>query len=319
MGHFKTSSTSAARPHEQASLWAHLLGCHFSGLRSDALHDESFDGNIEQRSYEGIQLCRLTAQAHRASHSGCAGTPTDSGYKLVFQQQGISEFEQDGRRAQVRPGEWAVYDTAKPYRVSAASSVDLGILVIPRSLMPLPIACMDRLLVRPVAGNSGLGGMMNDLVVSGGKIVDAAGPQSARKLTEIAVQLLQSAAIECGDASTRRSLPAMLKARVFEYIDQHLQEPELSIDDIATALNCSKRYLHMIFRDEFWTLSEYILVRRIVRISVDLADPLFRAWSITRVALGWGFSSPEHFSRTFKRVFEVSPREFRANSFQKQA
>ena len=42
---------------------------------------------------------------------------------------------------------------------------------------------------------------------------------------------------------------------------------------------------------------------------LSASDP--RDISISEIAYGVGFKSPAHFSRMFKRVFKVNPREFR--------
>ncbi|WP_456243457.1 hypothetical protein [Tardiphaga alba] len=43
--------------------------------------------------------------------------------------------------------------------------------------------------------------------------------------------------------------PEAMYIRAQAFIREHLRDPELSIDQISTALQCTKRYLHMLFSD----------------------------------------------------------------------
>src|SRR6202022_4780184 len=42
------------------------------------------------------------------------------------------------------------------------------------------------------------------------------------------------------------------------FIREHLRDPDFSIDQISAALNCTKRYLHMLFSDRGTTISDHI-------------------------------------------------------------
>lgn len=56
------------------------------------------------------------------------------------------------------------------------------------------------------------------------------------------------------------------------------------------------------------------LERRIERAAEELESPAHLRRSWIDIALGWGFSSPSHFSRSFRRRFGASPSEFRARA-----
>ncbi|WP_455432981.1 helix-turn-helix domain-containing protein [Streptosporangium soli] len=43
----------------------------------------------------------------------------------------------------------------------------------------------------------------------------------------------------------------------------------------------------------------------------DLAAPRLAAHPIHAIAARWGFTSPAHFSQTFRSVYGLSPRQFR--------
>jgi len=98
-----------------------------------------------------------------------------------------------------------------------------------------------------------------------------------------------------------------LRQRVKSYIRLHLRDPDLTIDRIAGALSCSKRYLHMCFADEGFSITEFIWTERLdhCRRELEEATPIGR--TITDVAFSWGFNSSSHFSRLFKKRFGAPP------------
>jgi AraC family transcriptional regulator, positive regulator of tynA and feaB len=80
---------------------------------------------------------------------------------------------------------------------------------------------------------------------------------------------------------------------------------------VAAQLRVSSRYLRMIFAASRESVSSYILRRRLEECARQLADPRWRAHSISDIAFRWGFNSAPHFSRSFRDLYGTSPREYR--------
>ena len=99
---------------------------------------------------------------------------------------------------------------------------------------------------------------------------------------------------------------ATLRERAKAYIGRHIREADLSVDRIATAINCSKRYLHLVFNAGEETVSEYVWRQRLEGCRAELSNPAFRL-TLTQMAYAWGFNSSAHFSRAFKERYGVSP------------
>ena len=92
---------------------------------------------------------------------------------------------------------------------------------------------------------------------------------------------------------------------------RHLRDPELSIDGIARALNCSRRHLYNAFAGDDDTLAGYIQRQRLQACVRELGQPGSAARPITEIALSCGFSNLSHFSRVFREHTAMSPSEFR--------
>ena len=89
-----------------------------------------------------------------------------------------------------------------------------------------------------------------------------------------------------------------------------LQEPRLSPDMLAGRLRISVRQLYRLFEEQGDSVCRYILRQRLSRSAADLGNPRLRGESITSIAFKWGFSDSAHFSRAFKKQFEVSPKDY---------
>ncbi|MBI5096000.1 MAG: helix-turn-helix domain-containing protein [Candidatus Hydrogenedentes bacterium] len=92
------------------------------------------------------------------------------------------------------------------------------------------------------------------------------------------------------------------------FVDAHFREP-LSLGRIAGHAGYSVYHFHRAFRDRMgMTLGEYVLETRLAA-ARDLL--LHSSSRIIDVALDVGFDCPETFARAFRRLYCVTPSEFR--------
>lgn len=99
-------------------------------------------------------------------------------------------------------------------------------------------------------------------------------------------------------------------SRVCEYINQNLNEM-LTLELVSDVASFSKYHFHRIFTAYTGMgVMRFIQLARLKRASFRLAFE--KEKRIIDIALEAGFESPEAFARAFKRTFEQSPSEFRA-------
>lgn len=99
-------------------------------------------------------------------------------------------------------------------------------------------------------------------------------------------------------------------AQVRELVEEHLSNPDLTVEMLAGQMNVSSRYLRALFANSE-RISHYILRRRLEECAKQLSNALYRNISITSIAFQWGFNSPAHFSRAFRQKYGTTPREYR--------
>jgi AraC-like DNA-binding protein len=97
------------------------------------------------------------------------------------------------------------------------------------------------------------------------------------------------------------------RQRIERYIADNLRDPELNVAKIARELGLSTRYVHKLFEAEPVNVMQRAMAQRLRECHRDVAARGAR--SISDVAYSWGFNSPAHFSRAFKKHFGVCPSE----------
>ena len=80
---------------------------------------------------------------------------------------------------------------------------------------------------------------------------------------------------------------------------------------IAQAFGVSTRYVHKLFANDSLTVNRYIQSIRLDASYQSLSDPKFVSFSITDIAVYWGFYDLPHMTRCFKKAFGVTPRDVR--------
>ncbi|MBL9180032.1 MAG: helix-turn-helix domain-containing protein [Verrucomicrobiaceae bacterium] len=131
---------------------------------------------------------------------------------------------------------------------------------------------------------------------------------------DAAVAILQSFALQLGESAHRllfanatHEPEAVRNAKAF--IHQHLAEP-MSLEAVAKAVNVSPFHFCKLFkRATGLTFTDFVNRARVEKAKRMLMKPAAR---ITEVAYDVGFQSLSHFNRSFRRIADESPTEFRS-------
>lgn len=100
-----------------------------------------------------------------------------------------------------------------------------------------------------------------------------------------------------------------LLASALEYMENHLDE-DISTEDVARNCYCSKSTLEKLFRCiNHITVHDYLVRRRMMKAARLMHDEPDR--NLLDIALQYGYSSNEAFTRAFKQVWNCKPSELR--------
>lgn len=137
-------------------------------------------------------------------------------------------------------------------------------------------------------------------------------PHVVQILVDSALSVL-SDAIKGRDAAVpaRQSLADKRLHDVLRYIEIHLSDPKLSVATVATGCGISPRYLSFLLRLHGTPFSTLVWNGRLKIAGQWLTTSKSGEASISEIAYRVGFKSSAHFSRMFKRTFNMSPRQYR--------
>ncbi len=94
-----------------------------------------------------------------------------------------------------------------------------------------------------------------------------------------------------------------------KYINENYQNKEISINDVAESINISPSYLSKMFKKDLsLTFVDYLSLVRARNATKLLSDPTMKIYEIAEQV---GYNSQHYFCTAFKKIYNVSPIEFR--------
>ncbi len=305
MSDVRSLNTSGLVPKKQIQCWSDALTDLCGHFDIDPLQASSFEGRINYTTVSKLKLCQIEASQHRLAHT--AGRAKLGGHpfvKIYFQTYGISHFEQGGRRIELVPGDCLAYDVSCPHTIVSPMLTRHEVVIVPKELLQERGFRLARMAACKLSARTGTGRIAYDFVHAAFGEATKLSPNNAIGVADSLIDLLLLPLRE-PDAMFDRVGPEAMYVRAQYFIREHLRDPDLSIDQISAALNCTKRYLHMLFSNRGTTISDYIQHARLQHCREELETQAGK--TITDVAFSWGFSSSSHFSRVFRRYFGVVP------------
>lgn len=102
-----------------------------------------------------------------------------------------------------------------------------------------------------------------------------------------------------------------LAYRIRSYIAEHIADNELTAEKIAQANHISVRLLYDVFATQGKPVMEYLWNTRLEMARQQLSDPRLTNISVSEIAYRCGFKSVSHFSKRFKKSFNMTPLDMR--------
>ncbi|MFI8219712.1 helix-turn-helix domain-containing protein [Streptomyces sp. NPDC085932] len=189
---------------------------------------------------------------------------------------------------------------------------------IARRHLGVPSSDLDRVLGATVPGRGHPGALVSDFLSA--LAAEARSPRAliGDRLTRSALDLVAVLVMELLEAESAQEVSRAERAghemlsRIRAYIDRRLTEPDLSPGSIARAHHISVRYLHKLFQNDGTTVGRWVRQRRLDSCRRELSRDRSRGVTVAAVANHWGFSSPAHFSRTFRQAYGMTPSQWQA-------
>jgi len=306
-----TTDTLAEK--DRLPFWQDVVCATFVELDCDRMGQEDFFGALSSRVMGNIQFTEVRSSSQLVSRTRRRIAGSDLDYFLLsLQTFGEGVVTQDGRSARLQPGDFALYDTTRPYDLRFDNGFRQLVLRLPRDIVEGRLADAQRCTALRISGNVGAGRLASMFIRQMHDEIEDIDPVSVPRLHASTVDLLATALAEqAGIADSGNESHVLLRRRVCAFIDDHLADPRLNCEMIADAHRISQRYLRKIFEASAMSVSEWIWARRLDQAKRDLADPLLAHVAVTGIGYDVGFKDAAHFSRAFKAKFGMTPREYR--------
>jgi AraC-like DNA-binding protein len=310
MSAYAVLTTDHLAPSERAPVWREWIWQHFGGLESDLYGDTTFEGHMATGQAGDVILTRLEANRHRVLRTQDMARAHDGGYlKIVAPLRGRAGVQQFGHQAWVGPDAWTIYDTSSGYTVENPERVEHLIIMLPKTRLMERGLHLKALMARSVGQGGGISRVALATMRSTYQELPHMSADAARGAGELIAHLVRLSLLERAGQPTAQTQREALKDRIRSYIALHLRDPDLSVQRMAQALNCSKRHLHNAFSGDEDTLASHILRLRLDACARELRQ--YPTRPITDLALSWGFSNLSHFSRVFRQHTGCSPSDYR--------
>ena len=314
-------ATGQVAPRDRLDAWRELVNQAFLPLTITSLGSRggpgAFEGSVTGRGLGGLQVWLVKASPMSAVRAWRHIRASPAGdYLLALHVTGTAHAAQDDREVILGPGDFALFDSSRPYTISfpGPGMFEHGIYQVPRASLTahrgigaatalrVPAASSAGQLVSPYlrtlarpprAGQPG--------GTPGEAFIDAG--------LDLAVSALRAVAGHPShDAHDRegqwRRCPA---SEVKEYALARLGDPGLSPQAAAEACFVSVRQLHRLFASEGRTFGGWVREQRLRRCRDDLADPRLGHLTVAEIATRWGFRSAAHFTRAFHARYGTTP------------
>lgn len=314
MAHIESFSTAGLDPRRKLEFWNDRASESFSPLVSEPRDVRLFNGSIVRGTIGDMTVAEAYSEAQVVRHTRSHVARTKS--SLFFLQlllEGECVSRQDGRECLLQPGDFTICDSTRRYEIVFNGTNRMLVLGIPSSTLRRHVGCPEYLSAIFMPGNRGASGLLSQLLRKYWMEYHQGLEQQAGDRISVAIfDLIGAAFSDLPQAlSDRSSLGTAHKIRIINYIEAHLNDPELTPTRVADACKMTTRYLHHLFSDQDETVARYILRRRLEACSRALQSGAQRGRTVTAIAFDYGFNSPTHFGRVFRSKYNVTPREFR--------
>lgn len=279
-----------------------------------------FIGQVSNFCRGGLSLSNLRTNAGSIKrHSPNPDHDDDQDCLLVSQRSGYCRITQNDLSIQLGPGELLLMDSAGSLEISPFGLIEHAVLSLSRQDVSRQLGAETRTFGK-VSSSKACGRMLHVLMdqlckdTPDGEGVAGEGEALQNAFVSLLGSALEHTTDARDDAASLQG--SHLRSYVQKVIDESLTQPGLSPVGLANRLNISVRHLYRLFEEQDDSVCRYIQRARLKRSADDLSNPFLRDESITSIAYKWGFTDSAHFSRSFKKQFEQSPKDFRSSHLQ---
>ena len=233
-------------------------------------------------------------------------------YLVKVQKQGCAAIGIGGRSILIGPGDVVLCDGAASHHYEFDDDNEHVCLILPKSVLASRIERRSPVVAdmvnRPILGNRPAAAVIRSYAVG---LIEQYDGVALTNDDQLVARVLSDAVLSCYTADFEHDRCGFDGwATVQQFVEANLEDPALRPGYICQRLQLRPRHLQALFRQRGTSCHKFIATIRLTEVCRRLRDPEHNR-SITDIAYDVGFDDLSYFSRSFRRAFGQSPRQYR--------
>jgi AraC-like DNA-binding protein len=280
----------------------------FPGLSVDRIERRADAGAIRR-----IALGQGELWAVRSPSAGVSYLPTgmlrERHVSVMLQLSGFTDVVQQHRACRLDAGDLCLLDERSAFTINGGDAAEILFMRLPREATlrrhPHLEHHMATTLPAATPGSALVARMLTATLAHGPFLGDAQRQASLLGTLELLGTLDLQPQAHGGGAWWR--VQAALA-----HIELHFGSRDLGAEEVAQAQHISRRRLDQLLSETTGrSITGHIWDRRLAQAAADLRDPQREGVTAAQIAFANGFEDPAHFTRAFKRRYDLSPQQWR--------
>ncbi len=190
-------TTDGSPGYRRLALWQDIVCDVFVGLDCKSDLGSAFHGSVTQASLGKAVCSEVSSDRQHVFRTPSRIARSDQDFVLVaLGNRGDGGVVQDGRETLIHPGEFALYDTTRPYELKFNDTFTQTIFKVPREMLQRRLGGTESLTAISFGADVPLERLAYDFIFRLCQSVDRLAPTNAAALSEQAVDLLAMALSE---------------------------------------------------------------------------------------------------------------------------
>ncbi len=241
-----------------------------------------------------------------------ARSSSDDGLLFCVHQAGSGHLRQHDRLAALAPGVGVLYEARSAWEIAIPDRCQNVVLHLPRQSLPMRTREISDGCARAVDRRSPALRLLSDylghLFALADSLTEAQRLDAGQAAIDLLVMVLRAAA---PSAPVGAAPPDVLLRMMQTHVREHIDDPLLSVTELARRHHISPRHVYELFAKVDATPGAFIREQRLLAARSMLLDPRNERRGVADVAAGAGFADSRTFTRAFKRQFGMSPASWR--------
>ncbi|RDL45079.1 hypothetical protein DN730_05535 [Marinomonas piezotolerans] len=313
-------STENVPQRERIEYWQELIADRLVPLSFRIANSDGLKASLQWTQIGDIQISEIVATPHVATRTTANIRHAGEDFLVVnFLRAGACTVEQNNNNSLISACKNTKHsaffcDAARPYEISIHEPFSLISMQIPRAKIEHSLSGLNRIVAKEFLSNSTVYPIVTSYIGHLLSMPTTLAPDIGMKLADNFTDLLATSIAEMlnGENAVISDGKVALILRIKAYINDHLHDTELSPQKVSDALNVSTRYINQLLSSDGTSLSRYIWKCRLEKVAKLLQTPSNCKNNISTYAFSCGFNDIAHFSKVFKKHYDMTPTEYRA-------